>query len=153
MSSGIPLVGMGAGTFELRADGRMYEWQIFNNWASTLTLPDTFFGIHTSGGGHAPVARRLETVTDTLLPGTPVEQITYEGKFPTVLFTFQVTNRTGRLTAAGVRACQPPKQCRPPRPRYAERAATHGGDGGHSDGADRPRHPPPPSAAPCVSWC
>lgn len=82
MSSGIPLGGMGAGTFEIRADGRLHEWQVFNNWASTLTLPDTFFGIHTSGGGHAPVARRLETVTDSFLPGTPVEQITYEGKFP-----------------------------------------------------------------------
>ena len=82
MSSGIPLGGMGAGTFEIRADGRMYEWQVFNNWASTLTLPDTFFGIHTSGGGHAPTARRLETVTDVHASGTPVEQITYEGKFP-----------------------------------------------------------------------
>lgn len=82
MSSGIPLGGMGAGTFEIRADGRMYEWQVFNNWASTLTLPDTFFAVHTSRGGHAPIARRLETATDTHLPGTPVEQITYEGEFP-----------------------------------------------------------------------
>lgn len=82
MSSGIPLGGMGAGTFEIRADGRMYEWQIFNNWASTLALPDTFFGIHTSGGGRAPMARRLETVTDTSAPGMPVEQITFEGGFP-----------------------------------------------------------------------
>ncbi len=82
MSSGIPLGGMGAGTFEIRADGRMYEWQVFNNWASTLTLPDTFFGIYAAQSGHKPVARRLETVTDARLPGMPVEQITYEGKFP-----------------------------------------------------------------------
>ena len=29
MASGIPLGGMGAGTFEIRADGGMYDWQIF----------------------------------------------------------------------------------------------------------------------------
>jgi uncharacterized membrane protein len=89
MSSGIPLGGMGAGTFEIRADGRMYEWQIFNNWASTLMLPDTFFGLYTSGGGRAPVARRLETASDDRLPGTPVEQITYEGKFPTARLSYE----------------------------------------------------------------
>lgn len=89
MSSGIPLGGMGAGTFEIRADGRTHEWQIFNNWASTLTLPDTFFAIHTSGGGRPSISRRLETVTDALLPGTPVEQITYEGKFPIARLAYE----------------------------------------------------------------
>ena len=89
MSSGIPLGGMGAGTFEIRADGRTHEWQIFNNWASTLTLPDTFFAIHTAGGGRPSVSRRLETVTDDRLPGTPVEQITYEGKFPIARLAYE----------------------------------------------------------------
>ena len=49
MASGIPLGGMGAGTFELRADGGMYEWQIFNNWAQRLVLPDTFFAVRANG--------------------------------------------------------------------------------------------------------
>ncbi|MEM1569274.1 MAG: GH116 family glycosyl hydrolase [Candidatus Bathyarchaeia archaeon] len=29
--SGIPLGGIGTGSFEIRADGKFYEWQIFNN--------------------------------------------------------------------------------------------------------------------------
>jgi uncharacterized protein (DUF608 family) len=35
VSSGIPLGGIGCGTIEIRADGRFYEWHIFNNgrWA------------------------------------------------------------------------------------------------------------------------
>ena len=89
MSSGIPLGGMGAGTFEIRADGRTHEWQIFNNWASTLTLPDTFFAVQTTDSSKKSVARRLETITNTRLPGTPVEQITYEGKFPIAQLSYE----------------------------------------------------------------
>jgi uncharacterized protein (DUF608 family) len=89
MSSGIPLGGMGAGTFEIRADGRTYEWQVFNNWASTMSLPDTFFAIQTSGGGQASIARRLETATDKTLPGMPVEQIAFEGQFPFARLTYE----------------------------------------------------------------
>jgi len=34
-ASGVPLGGIGTGSVELRADGRFYEWHIFNNgrWA------------------------------------------------------------------------------------------------------------------------
>ncbi len=82
MASGIPLGGMGAGTFELRADGGMYEWQIFNNWGQRLVLPDTFFAIRAQEQGKVPVVRRLETIRHTSNPGTPVSNITYEGRFP-----------------------------------------------------------------------
>ncbi len=82
MASGIPLGGMGAGTFEIRADGAMYEWQIFNNWAQRLVLPDTFFAIRTEEKGKAAVTRRLETLRHTPNPGQPVANITYEGRAP-----------------------------------------------------------------------
>ena len=85
MASGIPLGGMGAGTFEIRADGAMYDWQIFNNWAQKLILPDTFFAIHAQQNGPAgpaTVTRRLETLRHNGKPGAPVGNITYVGRFP-----------------------------------------------------------------------
>ncbi len=82
MASGIPLGGMGAGTFEIRADGGMYEWQIFNNWAQRLVLPDTFFAIRAQEQGKAAVVRRLETIRQSSNPGQPVKNITYEGRAP-----------------------------------------------------------------------
>ncbi len=82
MASGISLGGMGAGTFELRADGAMYEWQIFNNWGQRLVLPDTFFAVRAQQEGAPAVTRRLETVRHTDNPGHPVQSITYEGRAP-----------------------------------------------------------------------
>ncbi len=82
MASGIPLGGMGAGTFELRADGGMYEWQIFNNWAQRLVLPDTFFAVRANENAKPAVTRRLETIRHGNNPGTPVKNITYEGRSP-----------------------------------------------------------------------
>lgn len=82
MASGIPLGGMGAGTFELRADGGMYEWQIFNNWGQRLILPDTFFAVRAAEKGKAAVVRRLQTIRHTSNPGLPVPNITYEGRAP-----------------------------------------------------------------------
>ena len=82
MASGIPLGGMGAGTFEIRADGGMYEWQIFNNWGQRLVLPDTFFAIRANETGKSAVTRRLETIRHSFNPGQGVKNITYEGRSP-----------------------------------------------------------------------
>ncbi|MHB1769426.1 MAG: GH116 family glycosyl-hydrolase, partial [Phycisphaerae bacterium] len=82
MASGIPLGGMGAGTFEIRADGGMYEWQIFNNWGQRLVLPDTFFAIRANETGKSAVTRRLETIRHSSNPGQGVKNITYEGRSP-----------------------------------------------------------------------
>ncbi len=82
MASGIALGGMGAGTFELRADGGFYEWQIFNNWAQRLILPDTFFAVRAGEKGKPAITRRLETIRRTTNPGKPVVGITYEGRSP-----------------------------------------------------------------------
>lgn len=89
MASGIALGGMGAGTFELRAEGAMYEWQIFNNWGQRLVLPDTFFAIRTAVNGRAPVTRRLEAIRRTRHPGQPVKNITYEGRAPIARLRYQ----------------------------------------------------------------
>ena len=36
---GVPLGALGTGTVELRGDGSFRDWQIFNNWGNTPTLP------------------------------------------------------------------------------------------------------------------
>ncbi|MHC4714629.1 MAG: GH116 family glycosyl-hydrolase, partial [Planctomycetota bacterium] len=55
--SGIPLGGIGAGTFEVRADGHFHEWQIMNNKPlanapATARMDDEglFFGIAVNDG-------------------------------------------------------------------------------------------------------
>ncbi|BCU66692.1 hypothetical protein HS7_01290 [Sulfolobales archaeon HS-7] len=45
LGSGIPLGGMGTGSIEVRSDGRLYEWTIFNNGgiADIQSLRNTYF--------------------------------------------------------------------------------------------------------------
>lgn len=59
LGSGVPLGGIGTGSFEIRADGRFYEWTIFNNGGyaerqdirSTYYLneKDSFFAVRSNG--------------------------------------------------------------------------------------------------------
>jgi len=45
LNSGVTLGGIGAGSVEIRADGRLHEWLIFNNgpWASRRELRDKYY--------------------------------------------------------------------------------------------------------------
>ena len=98
--SGIPLGGLGTGTVEIRPDGCLHEWQIFNlgKWAPRqpevcdATGPDvptdalTFF-VRSARRGAAPVVRRL-----SLDPAhhdlyhlswlKSVNRIKFDGRFP-----------------------------------------------------------------------
>lgn len=77
--SGIPLGGIGAGYFEIRADGEFYEWQIFNNrpWRmggakeELMDQDDFFFAIR--------VKAKEENV----------EEIEYVGEYPLVTLNFK----------------------------------------------------------------
>ncbi|MEM2740015.1 MAG: GH116 family glycosyl-hydrolase, partial [Candidatus Bathyarchaeia archaeon] len=66
--SGIPLGGLGTGSIEVRADGRLYEWQIFNNrpWRAGgeeqyLGGDDLVFALRVSSDEEEPVVRFLTT--------------------------------------------------------------------------------------------
>lgn len=86
--SSVPLGGLGAGTVELRADGRFMDWNIFNNTPSNDAGKDQFLktqldqavmGLWTRQDGrrNAKVLR-----TDAPLDLPSVEQIDYSGAFP-----------------------------------------------------------------------
>lgn len=81
--SAVPLGGLGAGTVELRADGRLADWQIFNNAPGSgekIEIPDAFFAIRTSRPDAAAEAFTLRTRPPDPLPA--IEGMRYAGAFP-----------------------------------------------------------------------
>ena len=81
--SSVPLGGLGTGTIELRADGSLREWTIFNNFPRhglKVDWDDLLFGIRVGTTDAAAVTRALRTHPPMALPG--VEQIDYAGAFP-----------------------------------------------------------------------
>lgn len=89
--AGLPLGGLGTGSFELHPDGSFREWQIFNNWGNnpvihiwehwpSFDLPGAFFAIRVSHAGAEPVARILEQHPLFGFPG--IQRINYQGEFP-----------------------------------------------------------------------
>ena len=102
--SGIPFGGVGTGSFELRADGKAYEWWIFNNgpWTSTqenrklefLDDKALFFALRVKHGNRVLV-RLLRRGTYELganpytMPWLKqVEQIVMEGEPPLARFEY-----------------------------------------------------------------
>ncbi|MDZ4701482.1 MAG: GH116 family glycosyl-hydrolase [Rhodothermales bacterium] len=84
MRSGLPLGGMGGGTIEIRADGSLRDWQIFNGSpASTeekVDVEDFFVGLRTQRGTEAPRAWTLRTQPPGELPG--VDRMAFAGAYP-----------------------------------------------------------------------
>ena len=100
--SGIPLGGIGTGSVELRADGRFYEWQIFNNppWSGgalivdwkgeeILDPDDCYFAIRVKSPDSEPSVRILaskeKSEINRLYAGSFVKNIEgseYIGEFP-----------------------------------------------------------------------
>jgi len=105
--SGIPLGGLGAGSVEIRADGRFHEWQIMNNVPLGNAPADVamdhdglFFGLVTADGGKSRVLmlaephwydygpdlswETLNWTTDPYhMPWTEYpSRIDYQGRFP-----------------------------------------------------------------------
>jgi hypothetical protein len=84
--SSLPLGGLGAGTFELRADGSLQEWTISNESpAGSAKLPpaatnDAYFALSVQTGARTPVARALRTSPPRGLPA--VEALGYEATYP-----------------------------------------------------------------------
>lgn len=83
--SGIVLGGLGAGTIEIRPNGALEEWQIFNNTANPYQSPRTFFAIRVKEEGKTPVAKVLQLYHE-MLPG--IEKVKYKGEFPFAWLTY-----------------------------------------------------------------
>jgi uncharacterized protein (DUF608 family) len=106
--SGIPLGGIGTGSVELRADGRFYEWQIFNNppWSGgSLLVPwkgeevldpdDFYFAVRVKARDGEPKVRILASKEKSeidRLYANPflknVDEISYTGEFPFVKINY-----------------------------------------------------------------
>ena len=102
--SGIPLGGIGTGYFEIRPDGRFYEWQIFNNdpWGrgrgreELMDQDDFFFAVRVKTEGENPLVRILRLGVNDLggdlytMPWVKnIEEIEYIGEYPLVSLTFK----------------------------------------------------------------
>jgi non-lysosomal glucosylceramidase len=112
--SGMAMGGIGAGYFELRKNGRFYDWNIFNNFPKEtgppFTLPDgqledrmaglLFFEIRYQVEGEQPRIKLLQ-LNDSLYEGAEmgiaftfpwiqaIESIEYSARFPLATLVFQ----------------------------------------------------------------
>ncbi|QUI23995.1 hypothetical protein HZI73_17575 [Vallitalea pronyensis] len=83
MRSSVPLGGFGAGTVELRADGSLRDWNIFNNGpASGLKkiVDEAMFYVWIKREGKEPLLKTLRTHPPAFAPA--IDQITYSGAYP-----------------------------------------------------------------------
>ncbi|RLF23482.1 MAG: beta-glucosidase [Thermoprotei archaeon] len=104
VASGVPLGGIGTGSLEIRADGRLHEWHIFNNgpWSSRdddrklkpMDLEDSFFALRVRKGDKVMV-RILRASSYELgaspyrIPWVkPVDEILFEGRPPFAFLSF-----------------------------------------------------------------
>nr|MDO8099145.1 GH116 family glycosyl hydrolase [Candidatus Njordarchaeota archaeon] len=107
--SGVPLGGIGTGSVELRADGRFYEWQIFNNppWSGGAVLvqwrgeeivdpDDCYFALRVKAPGDEPKVRVLATKEkgdiDKLYVRSflkHVDDVEYIGEFPFIKINYK----------------------------------------------------------------
>jgi uncharacterized protein (DUF608 family) len=93
MRSAVPLGGLGSGTVELRADGSLRDWEIFNNSpaaATKIQVDDAFFGLWAKPHGQPSSALTLRTHPPQTLP--PISQIEYAGAFPVSRLRFSDSN-------------------------------------------------------------
>jgi uncharacterized protein (DUF608 family) len=103
---GVPLGGIGTGSLEVRADGRLYDWHIFNNgpWAwrredkrpEILSPNDFFMAVRTRTQGGSTLIRLLQAQSGYALGGDPytlpwlksVERVKYSGEPPFVFLEY-----------------------------------------------------------------
>lgn len=100
-TAGVPLGGLGTGTFQLRRDGSFHEWQIFNNWGNWTKLPPIQFGmqpqpLHLTGALLAVKFMKPDGTQDTrILEGRSrndllgISRIDFQGRFPVVKYSYR----------------------------------------------------------------
>jgi non-lysosomal glucosylceramidase len=91
MRSAVPLGGLGAGTVELRADGSLRDWNIFNNspggGGGKVQLDEALFGLRVQSEGDAAKGWTLRTHPPRGLPA--IDEIEYSGAFPVSRLRFR----------------------------------------------------------------
>lgn len=117
--SGIPLGGIGTGSFEIRADGKFYEWQIFNNkpwrcggapWEMQqeefMRPNEFFFAVRAKPNGEGPTVRVLRFESMDLEHGYDpytlpwvkgIESIEYVGEYPVATLNYLDENLPVRV--------------------------------------------------------
>jgi non-lysosomal glucosylceramidase len=83
MRSAVPMGGLGAGTVELRADGILYDWNIFNNSPAAgdkIQLGEALFFLRVKEKDNDPRTWALSTHPPKYLPA--IEEIRYSGAYP-----------------------------------------------------------------------
>lgn len=81
--SAVPIGGLGSGTVELRADGSLRDWNIFNNspaYGGKVQMDDALFGIRVVQENGKVYASTLRTRPPWGLPA--IQRIQYSGDFP-----------------------------------------------------------------------
>ena len=84
-----PLGGLASGTVELRADGSLHDWNIYNNspaYGEKNQMDDALFGIRISQQGGKVFACSLRTKPPSGLRA--IQQIQYSGDFPIARLRF-----------------------------------------------------------------
>jgi len=113
LASGIPLGGLGAGSVELRDDGRFHDWEIFNNysWSGDISQApphmwseDAFFALRVKQHGRDPKVRLLyhdDMKSQSVAPQYDhaimynypflrnVAAITYSGQYPFACLAYE----------------------------------------------------------------
>ncbi|MEM2187319.1 MAG: GH116 family glycosyl hydrolase [Thermofilaceae archaeon] len=114
-ASGIPLGGIGCGTVEIRGDGRLYEWHIFNNgsWAwrkadrdKEFMTPDDFFFALRVREGERIVVRLLRASRGYELGGDPytmpwlrsVDEVEFNGEPPFAFLEYRDADLPVKVT-------------------------------------------------------
>jgi non-lysosomal glucosylceramidase len=83
MRSSVPLGGLGASTVELRADGSLRDWTIFNNspaGGNKVQLEESGFYLWVKEKGRPPMLKALKTHDPSRT--SVVSQIEYSGAYP-----------------------------------------------------------------------
>ena len=83
----LPLGGIGSGSLAINGEGRLMEWQIFNNFNIGTQINDCFFAVWAKPEGGEPVARLLQTAKLADLP--LIEGLSFVGEYPFGWFTYR----------------------------------------------------------------
>ena len=118
MRSAVPLGGLGAGTIELRADGSLRDWNIFNNspggGGNKVQLDEAFFALKVKDeSGHSTV-KTLRTHAPRFLP--VIRQIEYSGAYPVSRLVFsddEIPIRTTLYATSNVAIREPARSATP----------------------------------------
>ena len=94
--AGVPLGGLGTGSVELRGDGSLREWQIFNNWGEPLELPNAFLAVWARAEGGRGRACVLELAPRHNVPG--VDRVDYRGEFPFAFLRYDIPGYPVRVS-------------------------------------------------------